>query len=237
MQHEDVTALVWQDKRVVLLLSTNSDPWADDSVTRKTGKGNEEIEIACPKAVINYTKHVGGVDVSDQKREYCGVGRSSKKWWKFILHFVLNVCLVNCFILHGLTNHPPSTAHGNRQLTFRGNLVRQLIGTFAFRNRTGRKRSLPIGTVFPNLFHTLQKVSGHAKLCALCIDKKKKATSGRGKQTRYKCKQCDLPLCRVGCFWNTTSSEMWRCKIRRIGYYMHKFITNKTKKELSFCLF
>ena len=30
---------------------------------------------------------------------------------------------------------------------------------------------------------------------------------------------------------------MWRCKIRQVGYYMHKFITNKMKKELSFCLF
>ena len=35
---------------------------------------------------------------------------------------------------------------------------------------------------FPNLFHTLQKVSGRAKVCALCIEKKKKAPSGRGKQ-------------------------------------------------------
>ena len=33
MQHEDVTAVVWQDKRVVLLHSTNSDPWNDGSVT------------------------------------------------------------------------------------------------------------------------------------------------------------------------------------------------------------
>ena len=78
MQHEDVTAVVWQDKRVVLLLSTNSDSRIDGSVTRKTGKGNEEIEIACPQTVINYTKHIGGVDVSDQRREYYGVGRSSK---------------------------------------------------------------------------------------------------------------------------------------------------------------
>ena len=69
-----------------------------------TGKGKEEIEIACPQAVINYTKHMGGVDVSDQKRKYYGVGRSSKKWWKFILHFILNVCLVNSFILYDLTN-------------------------------------------------------------------------------------------------------------------------------------
>ena len=84
-------------KRVVFF-STNSDPWTDGSVTRKTGKGNEEIEIACPHAIINYTKHMGDVDVSDQRCEYCGVGRSSKKCWKCILHFVLNVCLVNCFI-------------------------------------------------------------------------------------------------------------------------------------------
>jgi len=114
MQHEDVTAVVWQDKRVVLLLSTNSDPGTDGSVTRKTGRGNEETEIACPQAVINYTKQMGGVDVSDQKRENYGVGRSSKKWWKFILHFVLNVCHVNCFILYDLTNHPPPLQHAEK---------------------------------------------------------------------------------------------------------------------------
>ena len=76
MHHEDVMAVVWQDRRVVHLLSTNSDPRTDVSITRKTGKGNEEIEIACTQAVVNYTKHMGGVDVSDQKREYCCVGRS-----------------------------------------------------------------------------------------------------------------------------------------------------------------
>ena len=42
MQHEDVTAVVWQDKRFVPL-STNSDPRTDGSVTQKTGKGKEEI--------------------------------------------------------------------------------------------------------------------------------------------------------------------------------------------------
>ena len=45
MQHEHVTVVVWQDKCVVLLLSTNSNPRTDGSVTRKTGKGNEEIEL------------------------------------------------------------------------------------------------------------------------------------------------------------------------------------------------
>ena len=122
-----------------------------------------------------------------------------KKWRKFVLHFVLNVCLVNYFIGYDLTNHSSSTAHGKRQLTFRRNLVRQLTGTFTFCKRTGRKRSLPIGTAFPNPFHTLQKVSAHAKVYALCTEKRKKAPFGRGKQTTYKYKQCDIPLCHVGC--------------------------------------
>ena len=138
--------------------------------------------------------------VLEQETYSCGTTRANRKNWKFILHFVLNACLENCFILYDLTNHPPSTAHRNRQLNFRRNLVRQLIGTLTSRKRTGRKRSLPIGTVFPNLFHTLQKVSGRAKVYALCIEKKKKAPSGRCKQTTYKCKQCDLPLYRVECY-------------------------------------
>ena len=77
----------------------------------------------------------------------------------------------------------------------------QLIGTFTSRKRTGRKRSLPIATASPHLFHTLQKISGRVKVCALCSEKKKKTLSRRGKQTKYKCKQCDIPLCRVGCFF------------------------------------
>ena len=155
MQHEDVTAVVWQDKRVVLLLSTNSDPRTDGSFTRKTGKGNEGIEIACPQAVINYTKDMGDVAVSDQRSEYYGLGRSSKKSWKFILYFVLNVCLVDCFILYDLKNHPPSTAHGA-----------SADWHIHLSQAYSRKRSLTIGTTLPYVFHTVQKVSGCAKVCA-----------------------------------------------------------------------
>jgi hypothetical protein len=84
-------------------------------------------------------------------------------------------------------------AHGNRELTFRRNLVQQLIGKHTLRKRTGRKRSLPIGTVSPKLFHSLDKIPGHAKV-SLCIQMKRKAAS------TFKCKQCDLPLCQAGCF-------------------------------------
>ena len=92
--------------------------------------------------------------------------------------------------------------------TFRQNLVRQLTVTFTSRKRTGRKRSLPIGTAYPHLFHMLQKISGRVKVCALCSEKKKKTPPGRAKETKYKCKQCDLPLCRVGCFLEMRNVEV-----------------------------
>jgi hypothetical protein len=61
-------------------------------------KGNEVIEAACPQGVINYTRHMGAVDVSDQKREW---------WWKFVFHFVLNVCLENRFVCFNCDKHSP----------------------------------------------------------------------------------------------------------------------------------
>ena len=89
---------MWQGKRVVLLFSTNSVPRTDGSVTRKTGKGNEEIEIACPQAIINYTKYMGGVDVSDKRHKYYGVGRSSKK----MVEIYITICpkCVSCELFH-----------------------------------------------------------------------------------------------------------------------------------------
>jgi hypothetical protein len=74
LQHESVTAIVWHDKRDVLLLSTNSDPRSDGTVKKKIGNGKQKIQMPCPNAVMNYTHNVGGVDLSDQLREYYGVG-------------------------------------------------------------------------------------------------------------------------------------------------------------------
>jgi hypothetical protein len=133
------------------------------------------------------------------------------------------MCVVNSFILYDLNNRLSLTSRGNRQLTFRRNFVLQLIGKYSSRKRTGRKKNLTIGTASPKLFHSLVKIPGRAKVCALCIQMKRKAASGRGKQTTFKCKQCDLPLCRGGCFWNIIRSEMWRFKIRvstNIHFYM-----------------
>jgi hypothetical protein len=117
-----------------------------------------------------------------------------------VFHFIINVCIVHIFNFYDMTSRPSRTAHGNRQLTYRENLVQQLIGTYTSRKRTGRKRSLPTGTVSSRLLHCLEKITGRAKVCGLCMQRKIQAPLGCGKQISCKCKQCDLPLCRIGCF-------------------------------------
>jgi hypothetical protein len=136
---------------------------------------------------------MGGVDVNDQKREDYGVGRSSKKLWKFIFHFVLNVCLVNCFILYDVINIPPSTPHGKRQLNFTRNAPSD-----EWYIQAGRE-------VCPSELHSLTfiiryKNTRPCKSVCFVYREKEKTSSGRGQERKYKCKQCDLPLYHVGCF-------------------------------------
>ena len=107
MHHEDVTAVVWQDKRVVLLLSTNSDARTDGSVTRKNRK-RQWRKWNCMSSrhhKLHETYGRCGCKWSVMRVLWCRP--ILKKWWKFILHFVLNVCLAKCFILYDPTNHPP----------------------------------------------------------------------------------------------------------------------------------
>jgi hypothetical protein len=133
-------------------------------------------------------------------REYYGVGRSSKKWWKYIFQFIMNVSIVSSFIIFDLSNMPARSSHGSRHHQFGRNFVAQLTGNFTSRKRAGRKRSLPVGTPTPQICHTLEKIQGRVKACVQCAAKKIRTQSGRGKQTACKCKQCDILLCRVDCF-------------------------------------
>lgn len=56
-------------------------------------------------------------------------------------------------ILYSMASGPSCTTHVNRNLSYRINLLQQLIGTFMLCKCIGKKRSLPIYTAFPKLFH------------------------------------------------------------------------------------
>jgi hypothetical protein len=63
-------------------------------------KGGQQKEIQTPVCVLDYTKHMGGVDRSDQ---YCATYafiQKSLKWWRKLFFLCLEVCIVNSYILY-----------------------------------------------------------------------------------------------------------------------------------------
>ena len=99
---DDLMALGWKDKRLVLMLSS----WhnADTTLHHRWVKGKEE-EIEKPCVIIDYISQMGGVDSSD---DYCGSYSFTRKilrWWRKLFFWLLEVSVINSFItfseIHG----------------------------------------------------------------------------------------------------------------------------------------
>jgi hypothetical protein len=94
----NVLLMGWKNKRVVLMLSTNNDTSMENKVTIQ--KGGQQKEIQKPVCVLDYTKHMDGVERSDQ---YCATYafiRKFLKWWRKLFFWCFEVCIVNSYILY-----------------------------------------------------------------------------------------------------------------------------------------
>ena len=88
------------------------------------------IQVPTVPAAISYNKNMGGVDLNDQQRNYYAVGRKSRKWWRYLLWFLVDVSIVNAHILETeAENHPTRP-----QLQFRVELAKTLVGELSSRS-------------------------------------------------------------------------------------------------------
>ena len=97
-QHDSLTAVVWQDKRPVHVLSTLSQPGDTETVTHRQRDGST-AEVSCPSALLTYTKYMGGVDLGDQLHKYYSVRLKCNKNYKYFFWFIFDVSITNAFIL------------------------------------------------------------------------------------------------------------------------------------------
>ena len=98
-QSEGLVVTVWQDTKPVTVLTTQHRPSATTTVVRKKIDGSK-INVQCPQAIVDYNQHMGGVDIGDQYRKYYEVRTKSRKFYRYIFWFLLEICILNSYILY-----------------------------------------------------------------------------------------------------------------------------------------
>ena len=146
------------------------------------------IQVPSVPAAISYNKNMGGVDLNDQRRNYYAVGRKSRKWWRYLLWFLVDVSIVNGHILETEAQN-----HRSRpQLQFRVELAKTLIGEFSSRSLSVSEGRLT-GGHWP-----VETSKGRCKRCL-----KRKQT----KFCRMACTACAKRVC-LECFANHSEADL-----------------------------
>ena len=85
---------------------------------------------------ISYNEFMGGVDRGDQLRSYYSCRTKSRKFYKYIFYFLLDVAITNAFVLY------KDYAADPKHRTIRVQLAKELIGDYCSRRKAGRQGSL-----------------------------------------------------------------------------------------------
>ena len=167
-----VMLVKWHDKRDVCLIAT-ADDWKDG--VKEVRRKNQVFELTVPHCVQRYNTSMGGVDRMDQMRAYFPVGRSGRRWWKYLLWGFLNIAVVNAYVLWLACNRP---LPANRRLfglkAVKEKLVRSICdGVIAARNRhVVPPADLPQALYTINDVavegHPLVKLDGRKRVCQMC---------------------------------------------------------------------
>jgi len=204
-----VLVLAWKDKRLVKAISTKHDASTTTISRRKKRGGGAMEEVRKPVCIVDYNKHMCGVDLMDQMISYYPFTRKTMKWTKRVFFYLMEISAHNAFVLYKAKS---SRKRYNSMFKFVLQLIRQLIELQQAeadsaevddvtprsskqprmdppdRLRGGFKRHKI--TVFPP---SATKKAPY-KQCRVCRKK------GRRHDTKYCCANCGVALCASPCF-------------------------------------
>jgi hypothetical protein len=191
-----VTIVAWFDNACVTLASNYIGSEDGQPVSRFCGREKCRKPIPCPAIVNQYNKHMGGVDLSDMLMALYRVRVRTKKWYHHIFYYLLNLSVVNGWLLYrrDFSQHKP----GGKQLNllqFHCSIAESLLRCSLWRKR-GRPSTpisatpLAITPSVNNNLHLPVFIESQGK-CRLCLDKKETKMG----YTLVKCSFCNVNLC------------------------------------------
>jgi len=200
-----VTVVKWKDSKTLILLSTATRVDAPDKpVTRRCKSVGDRVHqnLRCPAAVARYQSYYKAVDLADQLRGSYEFGRPSKKWHRQLFWFVLNKAVVNAFLnwkLYIANVKPAPSANKTAQLSFRRELVKQLVANFTARQREATVPAIarPPGSDVTEEHRQVSR-GKPSKACHYCRTARRLMSGAkrpRPHETVFACSSCHLYIC------------------------------------------
>lgn len=192
---EKLLAVKWMDKREVHMLTTlHPNEMAGTGKTDK--QGNDIIKPIC---ITTYNSNMGAVDKTDMLQSTTESLRKSIQWYKKVFFHFLDMSVLNSCVIYKINS-------GNNipLLQYTLTLVKEIVAKYqietprASTSGTQENNNLPFRLTerhFISMYPTNEKSrKPHPKRCIVCSKR------GIRKETRYMCKNCDVPLCVLPCF-------------------------------------
>lgn len=96
----EVSSTVWKDNKAVTLLSTFVGKMPLSDIKRYDRKKKQSCAIECPHVIKEYNKHMGGVDLMDSLIGRYKIQMRTKKWYFRLFYHLLDMALVNSWLLY-----------------------------------------------------------------------------------------------------------------------------------------
>ena len=185
-----VECLVWKDNRCVPFINTICPPGQGETVQRRAKDGTRQ-PVNCPRLVKLYNQFMGGVDMADARRKNYTCSRRSRRWWLRLFYFLVDVSVVNSYIL--AQESPLFPKMGLKEFII--SLAENLMSSYNSRKRPGRIAASPSACFCERHFPSK---SSKYRTCQYC------STSTDRTRTCYTCDSCNpedpIHLCPYPCF-------------------------------------
>lgn len=192
VSEEGLFILKWMDKKPILFLSNFHQP-DEATISRKKKDGTKE-DFPCFTVVKDYNVHMGYVDKADMLKSCYQIDRKSLKWWHRIFWHLLDVTIVNAYIIFIQRGE-------GQQLTlkeFKIAVSNGLVGASPNNSKKGRpprnekpvnrfKITVPIEKRTSEAAH--MPIHGTKVRCTHC------STKINPHRTRWHCESCNVGLC------------------------------------------
>ena len=180
----DLSAVVWNDKRDERLLTNIHNP------PREGNYCDEHGNAIKPAIVVDYNRHMGYVDNTDRMANSYTASRRTWKWTKKFFFHLLDLTIVNSYIL--------LSSCGGKKIShrdFRLTLIREMLARAGHEPRP----SMPVGRPAQTSTNIVRLDTRHNKhwpvrnptqrRCRVC------STRGVTRSVKFKCLKCDVALC------------------------------------------